>query len=352
MKKKLTALGCYIFAGGFTLGMQKYFKILGHFEEGDFGVDTAKYNLGVRIWTEPDTWPIAKLKPNVIYCNPPCAAWSAAGRSVYNGKDNWKTDERVDCTRRAFSLIEKMKPDIWVWESVCRAYTSGRPFVDKLTYKAKKMGYSITYFFTCASLHGAPQYRKRFHFIAHKVKLQFEKPSYKLQTVENILTKLGKQKFKGKISKHYMRIIKNTLPGRGLISGFNKLMVNKKLKKDKHGRVIGRPNFLKVRLHPKLAASTFTGGNNMVHPYENRWLTIKEAQVLTGFPKSYVFMGHPYQEIGKTVTPQMGEYLGKIFYKSLQKNIKIKPKVQIIDYRKMCDRRIRRKKLGLIGGKK
>jgi len=43
--KKPTALGCQIYAGGFTLGVRRYFRVLAHLELNNYGVSTVARNL-------------------------------------------------------------------------------------------------------------------------------------------------------------------------------------------------------------------------------------------------------------------------------------------------------------------
>jgi site-specific DNA-cytosine methylase len=117
------AVGVYIFAGGFTIGMSDTFNIRGHLEDGMFGVPTFKANFPrVPVWTNPDRWPVAKFQGiDVVYGNPPCAPWSPVGRSMRHGSENWRTDANVDCARRLIEYGLKVQPTIWVMESVSRS---------------------------------------------------------------------------------------------------------------------------------------------------------------------------------------------------------------------------------------
>src|SRR5260370_23897113 len=78
-----TALGVYIFGGGFTVGVKRAgFRVLGHLEDGPFGVSTAKRNhpeLSGHIHTDPASWPLDQFgMVDFVYGNPPCAPWSQA----------------------------------------------------------------------------------------------------------------------------------------------------------------------------------------------------------------------------------------------------------------------------------
>mgnify|MGYP000879223921 CR=1 FL=1 len=55
----------------------------------------------------------------------------------------------------------------------------------------------------------------------------------------------------------------------------------------------GGPNLRLIRLDPKKPSLTVTGYiyNKFVHPYENRFITVREAARLQGFPDDFIFQG-------------------------------------------------------------
>lgn len=333
--KNFTALGCYIFAGGFTIGMKKHLNVQAHFEEWEFGTATAKKNHKIPIHIGVDDWPINKYKPDVIYGNPPCAAWSPVGKSLTNGMNSWRTDSRVQCTNNLFRLLEIMRPKIWIWESVPRVFTVGKDFVKQLEKKAITMGYSITYFLTDAQLYGLPQRRQRFHMIIHKVKLDIQKPPMRIITTKQTIDKV-KNKWFSRCTEKDVYLIKNTKPGKGLRDTFERLMP---MKKNSRGQISGRPIFINFRLHPNKPSPTLIGGNHAAHYSKNRFLTPIEHAMLCGYPENYKWDGEPqtwYKQAGQSVTSVMGDVLGKICVDALTKDKKTKGEIQIIDYRKMA----------------
>jgi site-specific DNA-cytosine methylase len=103
----MKALGAYIFAGGFALGVKKHFDILAHFEMKP-GVYKKTFQANfpdVEYYEGEENWPKDKFKNKVdfVYCNPPCAPWSNLG-STQKGAMAWKDDPRIACWRNAFSL--------------------------------------------------------------------------------------------------------------------------------------------------------------------------------------------------------------------------------------------------------
>src|SRR6266566_8003425 len=140
-----TALGVYIFAGGFIVGVKCVgFNVVTHLEDGPFGVSTTKRNhpeLAGHVHLDPASWPLDQLRGvDFVYGNPPCAPWSQAGMSWKHKRglaDSWwERDPRVSCVYQMFDVLEKVRPRVWAWESVARAAVAGRPLIDSLAERA------------------------------------------------------------------------------------------------------------------------------------------------------------------------------------------------------------------------
>ena len=73
----MKALGTYIFAGGFTLGVRKHFDVQAHFEmKPGLYKKTVKANFpDLPIYEGEDEWPRKKYKGKIdfVYCNPMCS---------------------------------------------------------------------------------------------------------------------------------------------------------------------------------------------------------------------------------------------------------------------------------------
>lgn len=339
MKKDLTALGVYIFAGGFTVGVAKHFKIRAHLEDGMFGVETFKLNFPrVPVFPVVNEWPLAKLAAesvDFVYSNPPCAPWSATGRSSRIGGESWREDTRVSCVLNAFNVLQKLRPRVWVWESVPRAFTSGRDLVDNLTRKALRMGYSVTYFLTDAAHHGLPQRRRRFHMVVHNVELMFPKPTMKTVTVSEALRGVKSEWLPKVANDKMLKLIKRVKPGESARRVFDRL--NPKAKKDrKLKRIIGRPAWMNHRLDPDQPSGTLIGAGHAFHPTEHRIISPEEQAALCGYPRNYKWAGHPgsrYAQVSRAVTPVIGEYLARVACQGIENGMKTSKKVTLIDYR-------------------
>ncbi len=337
MKQNFTALGAYIFAGGFTVGVSKHFKVLAHFEQGPYGTETAKTNFpSLPIHMDPATWPVKDYKGKVdfVYSNPPCAAWSAAGVS---SASKWETDGRVNCARTSFDLVEQLRPKVWCWESVARAYTLGRPLVDQFTQRALDLGYSVTHLLVDAKKLGTPQRRNRFFMIVHNVALPFVEPNFPKITAGMALKGVAKEPgAKVNPTKAWVKLLPQLKAGQEMRRLFN-AKFPKVVAGFKEGEpVLGRPSFQVRRIPLDDVSFTLTGGACLIHPTEHRYISVPESAALCGYPKNFVFkgnLGQQYAQVAQAVMPPVGAWLAGIVKQGLQKNLPDKGRVSLVDLR-------------------
>lgn len=328
------AVGCYIFAGGFTIGVSKHFKIRAHLEAGSYGVATFKRNFPrVPVWKSPSTWPLKQLaRENIdfVYGNPPCAAWSPAGATVQKGGNNWWTDPRVNCTRKLFEVLEQVRPKVWAWESVPQAATRGRPLVKKLTDKALEMGYAVTYLFTKGHFHGIPQPRRRFMMFCHDIELDLALHSRPCPIT--LGEKLGLRPDGTQdcpvwgahyVSPDQERFFNAMRPG----ESFRNL-----------GEFLDdgmRHGFMFFRLRADSYGATFTSCMCHVHPTQPRWLSDSEMGRLCGWPDDYVWEGPDIRaQMAQAVLPPVGDFTGERVAAAIRNNQPIEPTVRTVDHDK------------------
>lgn len=194
-RHKYQALGAYIFAGGFTLGVERHFEVLGHLEgKGGYGTRTARLNWPeLPVWVGEDQWPIKALQSrsaplDLLYGNPPCAAWSAAGHGRRH--QDWRTNPVVDCSRGHQDLLAKLRPTIWCWESVPGLMTKGRALVEDLMLRANRLGYHVTVVLHDAQWLGLAQRRPRVMVVTHRVELRLAEPRYRSLDCVEVLKKV------------------------------------------------------------------------------------------------------------------------------------------------------------------
>jgi site-specific DNA-cytosine methylase len=138
----------------------------------------------------------------------------------------------------------------------------------------------------------------------------------------------------------YAKHLHKMKPGMRLRTLFQKVLYPdpaKRIVKD-NGHIKGCPGFGHIKLKDAGPASA-TVGYSMIHPTENRFLTVNEVAALAGFPSGYKFVGgelgaQQLDLIARGVCPPVGEWLGKSVKQSLEMNIPVrKPVVSIVDFR-------------------
>jgi len=69
-----------------------------------------------------------------------------------------------------------------------------------------------------------------------------------------------------------------------------------------------------IRLDPKRHAPTVLGSSRFIHPFEDRFLTVREQARLMGFPDHHVFLGgkdQQYNQVGEAVPVPLAEAIAR-----------------------------------------
>lgn len=335
--KKLRALGVYIFAGGFTLGVRKHFDIMGQLEDGMFGVDTTRKNLGIEVHTIKPHWPLDKLKGQVdyLYANPPCAPWSVAAATT-GGLQHWSKNPLSACWRHTADTVWALRPLIAHIESVRPIYTKGRSMLQEIAKEAAQHGYQCNVILEDAIDCGLSQKRPRFVLCLTRVDYLASATGKPDITAGQMLAEYNavkkRDRIKGENDRHPNAMTTDTAfltkvkPGERLGKVFDKIKRNPQ--RNERGHVKGRPSFLKYRLHPDKHSPTQLGGASLFHFKHDRYLTIGEAAWLSGYPADYEFVGSissAYAQMGKAVLPPVGEHLAFDAKLSIVRGKKLKP---------------------------
>lgn len=347
MPHDLNALGAMIFAGGFTLGVREHFHVLGHVEGNTYGVKSAKRNMPhLPIWVGTDKW-----KPAVdhlseyhnidfMYANPPCAVWSVAGSVMTGGADAWRRDPRLQCWRDCFNLAMYARPKVYVCESVTRAFTAGREFMEELASQAKEQGYAVTHLTIDAQWHGLPQRRKRYFFVAHRVGLQFPQPNWAPpKTAAEALAEVDDPGPVSEIKDPLQReLLPKLEPGKPLRVIWEEVKRQREGPEENWERITagvkGRPRMFLHRIHPDRPIGTITG-DYFIHPHEDRFLGMKELRWLNGIPTDYWLEGDPKAHaslIARGVAPPVAEYVARAARNAIEVNAPQEPLVRHVDY--------------------
>jgi site-specific DNA-cytosine methylase len=326
-----TAIGAYVFAGGFALGTRNAgFDVLTHLEgDGGYGVSVVKLNWPtLPVHFGPANWPIADLKklPQVdyIFANPPCALFSAMGvRTTRGGADAWRTDSRISCWRDCFGLVESLRPRAWALESVTQAYTAGRELVDELTKRALVMGYSVTHLLVDASWLGVPQRRRRFFLVAHApssltLGLAATQPNWAPPpTVGEVLAEVDDPGEHHPVPERFALALPICRPGEGMTDAFDRAYPD--IPKV-NGRIRGRPSFTTCRVPIDEPMGSFVT-DCYYHPTEDRALGENEHKAICGFPLDFQLDGPPRGRaslLARGVMPPVAQWLGRTIAAALE----------------------------------
>ena len=309
------AVGVYIFAGGFTLGVRAAgFDVLCHLEDGAFGVETARTNFPtLPIYDRRDQWPVDELsRVDLVYANPPCAPWSTAGIVKGQSREqqtDWRAHPLSRCVGDAFLLLKSLNPTIWCFESVRQAYSRGRTMIDDMAMTAMGMGYSVTDLFTEAKHFGVPQHRKRYFMVAHRVEIEW-RPSKQdaLPTVDEALRSADERDdMTGGMPKSVTAIVGEIGRGENARAVYDRMIARG------DALASSRPAFIYDRMASDRPSYTLLGSCNKIHPHEDRMLSVNESKAICGYPRDFVFVGSMmsrYAQVGKGVCPPVAEWLG------------------------------------------
>lgn len=291
MTRRPTALGAYVFAGGFTLGVREHFDVLAHLEgDGGYGVACARANFpDLEVRHGPARWDAADFAGvDFVYTNPPCAIFSQAGASAVQSLD-WRDDPRVACWRDCFGLLETLRPRAWALESVSQAYTRGRELVDELTRRALLLGYSVTHLLEDARWHGLPQKRRRFLLLCHgparlaAAGLNFAPPP----DVMDVLGLVDDPGPTTPLKPAVLDLLAHVPPGVSL----------RRIWEERGKPTPGGPPFLQYRLPTGAPRHAFVG-DHQFHPVQPRRIGENEMRAVCGFPPDFRLTGGNVGENG------------------------------------------------------
>ena len=344
----MKALGAYIFAGGFTIGVSKHFDVEAHFDDKPgFYKKTFLANFpDIPVYEGKANWPIKKYKDQIdfVYCNPPCAPWSNLG-ATQKGADAWKKDPRISCWANSFNLLKELNPNAIAIESVPRIYSKngGYPMIADLTEKAHKLGYQTTHLLIDGQFAGLNHSRKRFFFIATRYGFNIPRLNFSpAPTTGEALASFKKEYgddpgFVFKMGENEKPYLKHCKMGESLRTTWERYNPPETwVRGGMRNGVKGRPQFMKWRLHVDKICPVIAGGF-YIHPKEDRLFGHKELSYLSGFPIDYKWEGPPSSigsQIARGVMPPVAEYVSRIIKNSIVEKNKKSEDHQVIDFRK------------------
>ena len=361
MKNKPTVIDFFAGAGGISLGMKKAgFKILLANDIDPNCRDTYKKNFpkvpyllkDIRKLSSKEIIQISgENKIDVVVGGPACQGFSLA-----NTKTRVANNPKNDLVFEFIRLVKEIKPSWFIMENVEGLINMDNgSFTRSIINVMRRNGYSVKFIPICAADYGVPQKRKRIFFIGNRLGISIELPRPRfgsdekpLISVKEALSDLPpinnqtggfgvcnyqtepkskyQKKMRGKSKMLYNHII--TKSSDLVIERYKKIPPGKnwnvlpeKLKSE-CVRKFGGHSYLYKRLDPEQPASTLANFRKamLIHPFENRGLSIREAARLQSFNDNFIFKGgisSQQQQLANVVPPLLADVLGKSIIKSL-----------------------------------
>lgn len=341
VKKKLrTGIDIFSGAGGLSLGaIAAGIDVVCAVEKDKFAAKTFRKNHeGVTVFEEdirelnPES--LSKESPFIIFGGPPCQGFSFSNTKTRNDR-NQNNHLFTEFVR----FVKELKPTWFLFENVegILRYNHGET-VKEIERCFEESGYKTKYDVLHASDYCVPQNRSRFFMVGNKIDIDFSFPPKNPEkvTVKQAILDLpslenGEMSFELKYKKCHSRysikmrngckmayqnfvsrnkdyVIKRysyIKPGENWQSIPDELMQNYANKQNCHSGIYRRLDPDK----PSVVISNYRK-NMLIHPFEDRGLSVREAARLQSFPDDFIFEGsinHIQQQIGNAVPPLMAE---------------------------------------------
>lgn len=275
---------------------------------------------------------MSKEDIDIIVGGPPCRGFSIAGNREENDERNSLVDVYLD-------WVEEIDPDIFLMENVPGiANMYDGKFKRHIEERVEKLGYNLNWKVLDAAEYGVPQGRKRAIFVGMKNdQFTFPKPTHSLEGQQKI-NQLGSKEAntvgdaisdlpsleagqKSEIDNHearnhgdiqvekmsYISPGENwkSLPEEHKPDGTYPSHAFHRLDPDKPSRVL-----------PANASST-----SILHPEDNRQITVREFARIQSFPDDYIFKGTiagKYRQVGDAVPPKLSKVLAEKIKENLE----------------------------------
>lgn len=272
----------------------------------------------------------------VVFGGPPCQGFSTSNQRTRTSDNpsNWLFEEFI-------RVVRLCRPDWVVFENVRGiAETEGGKFLDYTLKKLKKLGYALSCDVLNAANYGVPQVRSRLFIIGnlHGINVTFPKPATKSQiTVLEAISDLPRlhnganddwREYSSEPQFSYARRMRGNLlkSPNHLVTKNAKHIVERYSHIPQGGNWENIPKeFMKnyadvTRCHtgiyrrlkanePSVVIGNYRK-NMLIHPFENRGLSVREAARLQSFPDWYEFkgsIGFQQQQVGNAVPPLLAK---------------------------------------------
>ncbi len=225
----------------------------------------------------------------VLIGSPPCEPFTSANVKRFpKPEDRLYVDKRGQLTLHFIRLVKELKPKVFIMENVPKIMELRGALVREF----REAGYDIHFNLLKAEDFGNPSKRTRV-FISN-VRIEPESEGERRRVIDAIGDLPEPD---GTIPNHEVLL---KIP-RGKLEKIRRLRWGQSLVRfEGAGRVCTNV----TRLHPYKLAPTVMGKSRFIHPFEDRFLTVREHARLMGFPDEHIFLGGKnvqYDMVGEAV---------------------------------------------------
>ncbi len=278
-----------------------------------------------------DDFNISKASATILFGGPPCQGFSTSNQKTRN-KDNpknWLFQEFV-------RIAKEIEPDWILLENVKGLVETEKGYFEKTIRSSfEDLEYTCTEFILSAADYGVPQRRKRFFLIGSHDGLKPTIPERKSELITvgdafldlPVLTNgasVDLLPYKNDAKTEYAKMLRGSLKRctGHLVSCNAQFVIDRYPYIPQGGNWADIPDIMmdnykdKSRCHTgiykrlKDDEPAMTVGNYrksmIIHPWENRGLSVREAARLQSFPDTYLFygsIGYQQQQVGNAVPP-------------------------------------------------
>jgi DNA (cytosine-5)-methyltransferase 1 len=343
MGHKMVGIDLFSGAGGMALGAtQAGIKVINAIEAEPHAAATYKYNHPYSNVIVDDIRNIKNIRlpkkdnKKILFGGPPCQGFSTSNQKTrtINNPQNWLFLESL-------RIVKEWQPDWIVFENVKGiAETEKALFLKKMISDLKSCGYTVTWWILNAADYGVPQIRYRLFIIGSLQGIKPEKPNPTTKhyiTVEQAISDLpvlpsGASEhimpYSSKPKSDYAAMLRGNLKKssnhivtknssyvieryKHVPPGGNWENIPAKLMNNYHDRTRCHTGiYYRLKRHkPSIVIGNYRK-NMLIHPTQNRGLSVREAARLQSFPDWYEFkgsIGFQQQQVGNAVPPLLAK---------------------------------------------
>jgi DNA (cytosine-5)-methyltransferase 1 len=297
---------------------------------------TALINRDVRHIRARDFACLDRAAPTILFGGPPCQGFSTS-----NQKNRDLTNENNWLFRDYLRLVRQVRPDWVVFENVKGLIeTEGGYFLDAVLAGFRKSGYETSHFVLNSADFGVPQRRNRLFIVGSLHGIAVAKPTPKCKKYVTVAQAIGDlpdlengdvpdearyerdatnafaKAMRGNLSSCFNNLVTNNAPHilrryAHIPQGGNWEDIPKNLMKN-----YADPRRCHTGIYRRLCSdepSVVIGNfrkNMLVHPWQDRGLSVREAARLQSFPDTFRFtgsIGFQQQQVGNAVPPLLAK---------------------------------------------